>query len=128
MRSRRTTPRIARLLVPLLLAAACARSKRPPDVNPSAEVLVAVTNDQSPPAEVTVFIASEGGSRQLLGTVPPTATRTFRYRPVSNTARFELIARVAGEGSIDSQPFTLSGTPAIAWSLRNNVVQLSDEP
>jgi hypothetical protein len=116
------------MLVPLLLAVACAKHKPATDDDPSAEVLVEVANDQSPPAPITVFIESEGGSRRLLGTVPPTATRTFHYKPLTHAARFVLLARLEGDGTIGSQPFTLTGTAGVSWSLRNNVLQFMDAP
>lgn len=130
MRSRRSLSRVLPLpmLVSLLLAVACAKPKPAVGDNPSAEVLVEVANDQSPPEPITVFIESEGGSRQLLGTVPATATRTFRYKPITHAGRFVLLARLEGSGTIGSQPFTLTGTAGVSWSLRNNVLQFMDAP
>ncbi|HEX6533308.1 MAG TPA: hypothetical protein VF041_01855 [Gemmatimonadaceae bacterium] len=127
MSPRRLHTPVLRALLPLLLLAACAKPKRTVVTNPSAEVVVAVTNDQSPPAAVSVYMLSEDGSRRLLGTVPPASNRTFRYAPVSNTGQFRLVAQTAGESDIASQPFTLARTSAVSWSLRNNIIQFLDQ-
>ena len=127
MSPRRLHARVLRALIPLLVLAACAKPKRAVDTNPSAEIVVAVTNDQSPPTAVSVYMVSENGSRRLLGTVPPASNRTFRYAPVSNTGQFQLVAQAAGEAGVASQPFTLSRTSAVSWSLRNNIIQFLDQ-
>jgi hypothetical protein len=124
---RRFHARALRVLLPLLVLAGCAHPRPHTDTNPSAEIVVAVTNDQSPPAAVSVFMETESGTRRLLGTVPPASNRHFRYAPVSNTGQFRLIAQTAGERDVASQPFTLSRTSALSWSLRNNVIQFMDQ-
>src|SRR5579872_5538394 len=54
---------------------------------------VEITNNLAVPTEVTVYVVQGGGaSRQMLGTVPGTETKTFVFTPITLSQEYHLIA------------------------------------
>lgn len=124
-------------LVALALLAACAKR---PAVAGSAEeapreprrVLVIVENNARTPAMLTIWVQARRGGRQMLGTVLPDATNSFRFTPDLPSGDYVLIARTAYGEEIVSNPFPISRTAVVNWSLFSNIATTSetapDEP
>ena len=110
-------------LVLALAVAACsttsggqsgARGERP-------GVSIQVENDNTPSSDLTVYMVSSGGSRQIIGTVPPNRTVTLRYDGPIVGGQFRLLARPNGGRDIVSNPFSLGGVTRVRWSLQSNI-------
>lgn len=87
-------------------------------------VAIRVNNNVLPPTSLTVFAVSETGSRQILGSVSPSSTKTFNYDPVSlSSSRFRLLARTTTGKELASQPFTLTGTAGLEWQVNSNSIR-----
>ena len=121
----------------VLLAAGCAGRtavEGAPD-EPAREprrVLVIVENDARTPAMLTIWVQARRGGRQMLGTVLPDATNSFHFVPDMPSGDYVLIARTAYGEEIVSNPFPISRTAVVNWSLFSNIATTSeivpDEP
>lgn len=119
----RSASRCLVVLLALALSAACA-GRTGGAINPEDGVAVRVDNNVIPPTSLTVFMVTETGARQILGSVSPSAARSFRYSPAAlASSRFRLLARPTTGADLVSQPFTLVDTGAIEWSVRNNSIR-----
>jgi hypothetical protein len=124
-------------LVALSLLAACAG--RPvvaggaePTPREPRRVLVIVENNARTPTMLTVWVQARRGGRQMLGTVLPDATNSFRFTPDVPSGDYVLIGRTAYGEEIVSNPFPISRTAVVSWSLFSNIATTSetapDEP
>jgi hypothetical protein len=111
----------------VLAVAACHKQQRKGDMIMSPTVSVEVTNNFTPPDQVTVFILTDSGQRQLLGTASPGRTLKFSYQPGNASSKFTLLAQRSGGGNITSQQFTCVDAVRIGWDLRSNLVQVYTE-
>ena len=86
-----------------------------------AGVAIQVENDNTPSSDLTVYIVSPSGGRQILGSVPPNRTVTLNYDGPQVGGQFRLLARPNGGRDIVSNPFALGGVSRIRWSLQSNI-------
>jgi hypothetical protein len=127
----------AAALLALSLLAGCA--KRPAVAGSTEEaprgprrVLVIVENNARTPTMLTIWVQARRGGRQMLGTVLPDATNSFRFTPDLPSGDYVLIGRTAYGEEIVSNPFPISRTAVVSWSLFSNIATTSetvpDEP
>ena len=87
------------------------------------QLVVHLTNDLAPPADVTVYAVTSDGIRHLLGDVPPNDHRVLRIpHDVSTaTATFHLVAdRTLGRRVVSQPVNSTSGDLIIDWDLQSN--------
>jgi hypothetical protein len=109
-------------LAPEACATSHAKGKSP-------EIVVHLTNDLTPPADVSVYAVSEDGFRRLLGDVPPNGHKVL-HASVSGAAQtFRLVAQLPLGRVLRSQPFTISGggQTLIDWDLQANSMWFPSE-
>lgn len=82
-------------------------------------VTVEVNNDLVPPAQITVFIVPETGTRRRLGTVPQGGQRSFSFDPRVPSMQFRLLAEATGGSNSQSNPFPLAGASRVQWDVSN---------
>lgn len=112
------------------LGCASAHPKGNDDYKPH-PVGVEVTNNLAVPTEVTVYvIQGNAGSRQMLGTVPGTETKTFVFTPITLSQEYHLIAERQLERPLISQPFRIGSpeTGLLEWALLENIIAFRDLP
>lgn len=102
---------------------ACAHKPQPEDVSLSPAVILEVTNNVSPPAQVTAYIQSSSGGRRTLGTVSPSRTQRFPYSPTNASDRFTFIAQGTGGRTLTSNTFTLVNVATASWDMQSNLVK-----
>jgi hypothetical protein len=91
--------------------------------DPGRALTVRVTNDLVPPAQITVWMLSDAGSRRRLGTVQPNQKGEFSYVPASRGLEHRLSAEAVDGRVITSDPFTLVGVTAVTWGPRLRAVR-----
>lgn len=105
---------------------ACATSEEPQPQRTAeggiAPVEVVVQNDLQPPTPITVWIDEEGGTRHILGTVPPTTERTLTFDGVRAFGTYALVARTDAGQEVVSDSFVLSGGETVTWDMSSNAV------
>lgn len=111
------------LPVVLLLAGACATGRKAPVVGADA-LLVTVVNNLAPRTSLTVRITADPGTRMLLGSVSPGATRTFRLNPLMPSGDYQLVAETAEGREIVSREFNVLPGDEVMWSVRTNTVDV----
>jgi hypothetical protein len=137
-RARAAAGRLAPALLAIaLLGSACARqtpvdgSAGEPPREPR-RILVVVANDARTPTLLTVWVQSRRGGRQMLGTVLPDETNSFQFVPDLPSGDYVLVGRTAYGEEIVSNPFPISRTAVVSWSLFSNIATTSeiapDEP
>ena len=86
------------------------------------QLVVHLTNDLAPPADVTIYAVSSDGVRHLLGDVPPNDHRVLRIpKDVSATNSFHLVADKALGRRVVSQPVNPTTSDLIIdWDLQTN--------
>jgi len=87
------------------------------------QLVVHLTNDLAPPADVTVYAVTSDGIRHLLGDVPPNEHRVLRIpNDVSSAATsFHLVADKALGRPVVSQPVNATTSDLIIdWDLQTN--------
>jgi hypothetical protein len=87
-------------------------------------VEVEVNNNLAVPTEVTVWLVQTTGTRQMLGSVPGTETKTFKFTPITFSQEYRLVGERQLQRPLVSQPFTV-GSPAtglLIWSLLENII------
>jgi len=89
---------------------------------------VEVNNDLAVPTPLTIYIVSDVGNRQMIGTVSPNRTTRLTYRAGVVTGNYRLVARVASQTQGDylaSNSVALTGGETVMWQLRNNVILIA---
>lgn len=92
-------------------------------------MIVHLTNDLSPPSDVTVYAVSQNGIRRLMGDVPPNKDRAMKVpSDVPRGESFRLVAQRTTIGRpIVSQPITATGDGLIIdWTLQTNAIWFPD--
>lgn len=102
-----------------LLLAACA-SRAAGETQGNELAMITVTNDLRPQSLVTVRIATAGGSRRILGSVPPESTRRFSLSEPTLVGQYRLLAEAADGRTAESRDFNLFVGADARWSLFNN--------
>jgi len=88
-------------------------------------VNVEVENDLAIPTPITIYVVSDVGSRQMIGTVSPGRTVRLSYRAAQVTGSYRLVATVASQTQGDylvSNAVALTGGETVTWTIRNNVL------
>jgi hypothetical protein len=114
-------------LVTLLLGAACAgRGAFVEEEGAQRGVTLWVRNNLSSPSALRVYVISEGGARDLLGTVSPAETKSLPVRqpPVG---RYRFLARTDGGSEVISNIVTFHENEVLEWDLFSNVVTTRHE-
>jgi hypothetical protein len=109
-----------------LAPAACATSRAR---GGAPEIVVHLTNNLTPPSDVSIYAVSEDGFRRLLGDVAPNGRKVLRV-PVHGAAQtLRLVAQLPLGRGLRSQPFTVSGgRTVIDWDLQTNSLWFPNEP
>src|SRR5947209_15807242 len=106
--------------------AACAMGHTPRggDQQQEQQYVVHLTNNLAPPSDVTVYAVSEGGTRRLMGDVPPNQDRALTIpNNIFPGTSFRIVAEGTSGRGILSQPITASsGGGMIKWDLQTNAM------
>jgi hypothetical protein len=92
-------------------------------------IVVHLTNDLTPPSDVTVYAVTQDGIRRLIGDVPPNKDRALKVpSDVPPGSTFRLVAeRSAISRPVVSQPITATTDGLIIdWSLQTNSIWYPD--
>ena len=118
---KRATALIAAAAIALLAACASAGSR---SSGPTPPVQLVIKNNLGLPTDLTVYAVTRGGFRTLIGDVPPAATRSFTFKPVSFSERYQLLAYRPLKRPIRSEHFSVGDdlTGTIVWTLVPNIV------
>lgn len=86
------------------------------------QLVVHLTNDLAPPADVTVYAVSSDGVRHLLGDAPPNDHRVLHIpNDVSATTSFHLVAdRTLGRRVVSQPVNPTTSDLSIDWDLQTN--------
>jgi len=116
--------RRAGTLAAALALGACATAHAKGDASMAT---VQLTNDLTPPSDVTVY-AVTANDRQLLGDVPPGAQTAMQLPLSGPSQRVRLIAQLPSGRAVSSHSFVVTGnTTTINWDLRSNSVWFPKE-
>lgn len=109
-------------LVAAMLMGACATGRARTDDEHSARTIIHLTNDLTPPADVTIYAVGQHGVRQLLGDLPPNAHKVFHLSTaISPGTTYHIVAERNGSRPVVSQPITASNQDLmIDWDLQAN--------
>jgi hypothetical protein len=120
--SRRSIVGVAMALMAATGIGACASGHSHKGGGGDQQIIVHLTNDLTPPSDVTVYAVSEGGIRRLLGEVPPNKDRALKIpNDIFPGTSFRIVAERTGGRSVVSQPITATtGTQMIDWDLQTN--------
>lgn len=111
--------RVAALVLALPLLAGCFGGRRG---SPKREEAVLVVRNNLPlPQQATVYVVSELGERQLLGSIVPRESAALRFRAPSISGSYRFVARVRRGAEIVSQRLALNGGETVDWELNNNI-------
>jgi hypothetical protein len=119
-RARFLTVALLALALPLLPACSAFRHSTRGEM-----VDVEVNNNLAVPTPLTIYIVSDVGNRQLLGSVNAQSTGRLSYRAAQITGNYRLVARVASQTQGDylvSTAVALTGGETLTWETRNNVL------
>ncbi|MGH7563126.1 MAG: hypothetical protein ACREK5_01715 [Gemmatimonadota bacterium] len=111
------------LPVACLILIGCATGSRSggPEEEPAAPpVAIRVENDLLPRQEVTVRLFRPDGTREILGSVGPGQTRSFRIQESSYAGSFALVAENSSGQELVSRPFSIYPNDIVDWELRLN--------
>jgi len=124
--SKRATFRAGTLAAAAVAAVvlACASAGGGRSSGPTLPVQLEVRNNLGLPTDLSVYAITRGGSRTILGDVPPATTRTFTFKPVSFSERYYLVAYRPLKRAIRSASFSVGDdmTGRIIWTLVPNIV------
>ena len=88
-------------------------------------VEVEVNNDLPLRTPLTIYVLSDVGNRQLIGSVTPGSTSRLRFRAATITGNYRFVARVSSQTQGDylvSNAVALTGGETVSWEIRNNVL------
>jgi hypothetical protein len=87
-------------------------------------IVVHLTNDLTPPSDVTVYAVGQDGIRRLLGDVPPNKARALKIPgEIFPGTTFHLVAEPTGGRPVRSQPITATNDAEIIdWDLQTNAL------
>jgi hypothetical protein len=122
--SRRSIVAVAMALMSTTAIGACASGHSQHRGGTDQQIIVHLTNDLTPPSDVTVYAVSQGGIRRLLGDVPPNKDRALKIpSDIFPGTSFRIVAERTGGRPVVSQPITAtSGTQMIDWDLQTNAM------
>lgn len=112
------------LVLPLLLAIACAPARVAPGEVENGDVVVRVDDNLIPTHMITVYAVPEVGARMMLGTVMPQESETFEMTPVA-AGPYRLLARTVAGAEMVSERFTPLEPGLVEWTLSPNIVTVT---
>ncbi len=87
---------------------------------------VAVQNNLVPSTILTVNMVSEGGQKDLLGSIIPTGRKTFRFDPTKLPgSQVHLVGQTSAGKEITSQPFAITGASRVEWDVSKDSLSVS---
>ena len=91
-------------------------------------MIVHLTNDLAPPADVSVYVVARDGVRRVLGDVPPNDHRVLRIpTDISPGTTYHLLADRGLGRPVVSQPITATDQNMIIdWDLQTNSMWFPD--
>jgi len=109
-------------VVAIATVGACATGHASKSDEHMKQMVVHLSNDLAPPADVSVYVVSSEGVRVLLGDVPPNDHRVLRIPgDVSAGTTFHILADRGLGRPVVSQAITASSTDLIIdWDLQTN--------
>jgi hypothetical protein len=115
------------LIAIMVVASACGAFSNRND-EPIRPVTIEVKNNLTMPTQITVYMVSEEGYRQMLGDVAPSDSRTFAFTPRSYTETYRLVAQIPLARPFASQPFIIGSgmTGWIQWTMIPNIIGFWD--
>jgi hypothetical protein len=125
VRMRRSVLGVVVAVAVTLTLAACASGHNRKGGGDDQPMVVHLTNDLSPPSDVTVYAVTQDGIRRLMGDVPPNKDRALKVpSDVSRGSTFRLVAeRTTISRPIVSQPISATTDGLIIdWSLQTNAI------
>ena len=97
--------------------AGCASGGEPVPVEPGEKTIV-VHNNEVGATSLTVYLVSELGNRQMLGSLQPGTTERFAVPNSAGMGQYRLIALSTGGRDVASRPFTLfNNASLIEWDI-----------
>ncbi len=121
--------RLLPVALPVLLGCAAGRSASgagAPSPADEGAIIVQVTNNLTPRAAVTVRIQTASGGRTVLGGVPPGGIRELRFPEGLFATGYRLEALRPDGSSVTSETFQLFPRAWVTWSLKNNILQVTE--
>jgi hypothetical protein len=88
-------------------------------------VEVEVNNDLPLRTPLTIYVLSDVGNRQMIGSVTPGSTSRLRFRAATITGNYRFVARVSSQTQGDylvSNAVALTGGETVSWEILNNVL------
>lgn len=121
--NRRTAVRLAAALLALGCTSATTRNEGPPR-----PVALEIDNNLALPTDLTIYAITDGGTRRLIGSVPPARNVTFQFTPESYSTQYRLIAKTPLGRQLRSEPFVVGSgmTGQIIWTLVPNIIGFRD--
>ncbi|HET7274912.1 MAG TPA: hypothetical protein VFI91_07010 [Longimicrobiaceae bacterium] len=120
--------RITRLMMALSLIAVLAVSGCASAGAGSAtegDLAVRVVNDIIPPTSLTIWMVPTTGGRDMIGVVPPGATRTLDYNLVTASGEYRIQGETTGGEELWSYPFVLSDSDTLVeWDVSANSITI----
>ena len=91
-------------------------------------MIVHLTNDLTPPADVSVYVVTRDGVRRVLGDVPPSDHRVLRIpTDITPGTAYHLLADRGLGRPVVSQPITATDQNMIIdWDLQTNSMWFPD--
>lgn len=104
--------------------AACASAGGGRTEGPTIPIELEVKNNLALPTDLTIYAVTRSGNRTLLGSVPPRATRTFTFKPVSFSEQYRLVAARALGRDVRSEAFSVVSDMIgrIVWTMVPNIL------
>jgi hypothetical protein len=120
--------RVLPVVLPILGCAAGSAASTSGGPSPADDrvIIVQVNNNLTPPSVVTVRVEAVSGARIVLGTVPPGVKRPLRFKESMFATEFQLVAVQADGTTVTSRTFQLYPQAVVFWSLRDNMVAVSE--
>jgi len=118
----RAAIRSALAVAAALVLGACASGHTHADGGHEPRTVIHLTNDLTPPADVSVYAVGQGGVRQLLGDLPPNSHKVFRLNSsIHPGTTYHIVAERNGGRPVISQPITATSQDLmIDWDLQGN--------
>lgn len=80
-----------------------------------------VQNNLIPPTALTIYLVPEIGTRRMIGSVQPGATRVVRFDPISASGQYQFVAETTFGRDIVSNPVTFRSGDSIRWDVSANL-------
>jgi hypothetical protein len=107
---------------------ACASSQHRKTTDGERQMIVHVTNNLTPPSDVTVYAVGQDGIRRLIGDVPPNKDKALKIPgDLPPGMPFRIVADRGLGRPVVSQPINASTDGLIIdWDLQNNSIWFPD--